>query len=78
MPSLHVAIAVLQALLGWRLSRKLGLILTGYAVIVLLGSVHLAWHYAVDGYLSILLALIVWKASGWAMGLRPARSWALA
>lgn len=77
MPSLHVAIAVLQALLGWRLSRKLGLILTGYAVIVLLGSVHLAWHYAVDGYLSILLALVAWKLSGWAIKLRPARAWAI-
>lgn len=76
MPSLHVAIAVLQALLGWRLSRRLGLILTAYAAVVMLGSVHLAWHYAVDGYLSILLAVIVWKATGWAIERRPARAWA--
>ena len=77
MPSLHVAIAVLQALLGWRVSRRLGLIFSAYAVVIVLGSVHLAWHYAVDGYLSILLALLVWKLTGWALKRRPARHWAL-
>lgn len=64
MPSLHVAIATLQALLGWRISRRLGWLLTAYALVILLGSVHLGWHYAVDGYLSIALMLVIWKLAG--------------
>jgi len=68
MPSLHVAIATLQALLGWRISRRLGWLLTGYAFVILLGSVHLGWHYAIDGYLSIALMLVIWKLVGLGTG----------
>jgi hypothetical protein len=64
MPSLHVAVAVLQALLGWQVSRKLGLLLSAYAAVILLSSVHLGWHYAVDGYFSIALAAAVWFGVG--------------
>ncbi len=71
MPSLHLAIATLQALLGWRISRRLGWLLTGYAVVILLGSVHLGWHYAVDGYLSIALMLVIWKLVGLGIGRSP-------
>ena len=35
MPSMHVAGAVLFALGGWRASRALGLVLTGYALVIL-------------------------------------------
>ncbi len=64
MPSLHLAVATLQALLGWRISRRLGWLLTGYAIVILLGSIHLGWHYAIDGYLSIALMLVIWKLVG--------------
>ena len=32
--------------------------------IILIGSVHLAWHYAVDGYAGILLAAAFWLIAG--------------
>ena len=51
MPSMHVAIATLFALVCWRVRRWLGIVMTIYAVIIMLGSVDLGWHYAVDGYL---------------------------
>ncbi|MDN3683797.1 hypothetical protein QW180_05815 [Vibrio sinaloensis] len=35
-----------------------------YVVAIQIGSVHLAWHYAIDGYLSIVLTLILWKLCG--------------
>lgn len=64
MPSMHVASAVLLALLGWRLNRACGIALTVFAVLILLGSVHLGWHYAVDGYVGAAGAIALWWAAG--------------
>ena len=63
-PSMHVASAALFALAGRAIDRRLGWVMTGFAVVILIGSVHLGWHYAVDGYASIILALLIWKLSG--------------
>jgi hypothetical protein len=73
MPSLHVAIVVLYALLGWRTSHILGALLTFYSLIVLIGSVHLGWHYAVDGYLSIILTILIWRAVGHVLDIHERR-----
>ena len=64
MPSLHNASAVLFALLGWQVSRTHGIALTIFSVLIFLGSIHLGWHYAVDGYLGAALALVIWWIAG--------------
>ena len=56
MPSVHVALAVQLAIMGWHSSKSLGLLLTGFALMIQIGSVHLGYHYAIDGYLGALLA----------------------
>lgn len=61
MPSLHVASSVQLAMLGRALNRKLGIAMTVFAILIMLGSVHLGWHYAVDGYLGALGGYGVWK-----------------
>jgi len=61
MPSLHVAVAFLNALLSSKVHPVLGILGWGYAAIVMFGSVYLGWHYAVDGYLSIAFVLVVWR-----------------
>lgn len=75
MPSLHVSIATLLFLF----SRHLHVVATwGFGLFlgaIMLGSVHLGWHYAVDGYLGALLMTSIW----WAVGLvfpceKPARA----
>jgi hypothetical protein len=33
-------------------------------VLIMIGSVHLGWHYAVDGYASVLTIPLIWKLSG--------------
>lgn len=63
MPSMHNASALLFALAGWKLDRRLGIVMAVYAVLIFLGSVHLAWHYAIDAYLGWALTLVVWWAS---------------
>lgn len=65
MPSMHVASAVLVALLGARISRKAGIVLTSFAIIIMIGSIHLGWHYAVDGYIGAIGAYLIWLAVGW-------------
>jgi hypothetical protein len=67
MPSMHVSVATLMALGGWKLNRTLGILLTSYAAIIMIGSVHLGWHYAVDGYFSIIGTFSIWYGTGYVM-----------
>ena len=64
MPSLHVAISTLLAILACKTSRWWGAAALAFLLVIQLGSVHLAWHYAIDGYLSLLLTPLIWKLSG--------------
>lgn len=64
MPSLHVAIVTLYAISGWYVSRRVGVAMTLYAVVIFIGSIHLGWHYAVDGYVSIVLVAAIWYLVG--------------
>ena len=76
MPSMHTAAALLFALAGWHLNRKLGIALFIFTGMILLGSVHLAWHYAIDGYAGIAIALIAWWVSGIVARKWEAGAWA--
>jgi len=70
MPSLHVAIAVSFVLLGRAIDRRLAIAFAVFAGLIFLGSIHLGWHYAIDGYAAILGAWLIWRAVGWILG-RP-------
>jgi PAP2 superfamily len=63
MPSLHVTVAVLLMLLGWCTNRWLGAVMSVFAGLVVIGSIHLAWHYAVDGIAGAGLAVFFWWAA---------------
>jgi hypothetical protein len=65
MPSMHVSATVLFALLARRVHPWLGYLFAAFALIILIGSVHLAWHYAIDGYLAALSTWLIWRAAGW-------------
>jgi hypothetical protein len=62
-PSMHNGSAILFALAFAKVSRGMGRFFALYAVIILLGSVHLAWHYALDGYAAIALGFLCWWIS---------------
>ena len=64
MPSMHVSMATLMALAGWTVSRPLGRILAAYGVVIWIASIHLGWHYAVDGPVAVVMMLGVWRLAG--------------
>lgn len=63
-PSLHVAMSTLFTLIAWKINRRAGLAASAFLVVTMAGSVHLAWHYALDGYVSAALTLAVWLGVG--------------
>jgi hypothetical protein len=73
MPSLHVAIVFIFVLLGWRINRIFGIGFSIFAAVILIGSVHLGWHYAIDGYFAIVPTYLIWKAVGWLLKRNSAR-----
>jgi len=64
MPSVHVAMPALMAMVGWNRNRLLGAAFWLYTLLVLVATVGLGWHYAVDGYVSIAAVALYWKLSG--------------
>ena len=64
MPSMHIATVTLMTLVAWAHGRWLGLVVTAFSLVILVGSVHLAWHYAIDGYASIIGTVVLWYAVG--------------
>lgn len=64
MPSMHVSIAFLMYLMMRRIGRVAGWVFGAFFVIIFLGSIHLGYHYAVDGYLAIAVTLGIWFAVG--------------
>lgn len=63
-PSMHVSVALLNALAGWRIHRALGVIFAVYLIFIMAGSVHIGWHYAVDGYMSLVTTTVIWLIVG--------------
>lgn len=63
MPSIHNATSTLFMLAAYRINKIFGHVMLAFLFCIILGSVHLAWHYAVDAYLGIIIAVILWKLS---------------
>jgi len=63
-PSMHVATMMLFTLTAFQLDRRLGFVIGALALTILTGSVHLAWHYAIDGYASAAFVALVWFGIG--------------
>lgn len=65
MPSMHVAGTVVMTCYAFTLRRWMGWAMVAFLGVILVGSVALAWHYAIDGYAGIALALALWPLSRW-------------
>ena len=64
MPSVHNGLSALFALAAFRLWRPLGWVVTAYALLIWIGSIHLGWHYAIDGIVSVAMTLGIWRIMG--------------
>jgi hypothetical protein len=64
MPSMHVAMAVLIFLVARRVHWSLGILGFLYVIVIQVGSVHLGWHYAIDGYVAGAATVAIWWAVG--------------
>ena len=64
-PSLHVAGAAWVASVVSSYSRKLAPVAWAYFVLILMGSVFLGWHYALDGIAGLVIALVMYRLVSW-------------
>lgn len=64
MPSVHNGLALLFALAAFRINRAAGWLFAAYALLIWIGSIHLGWHYAVDGIVGDALTYGIWRLSG--------------
>ncbi len=73
MPSIHVAIAFFFTIVAYKVRRILVVPFAASALLMMVGSVALGWHYAVDGYASMLGVGLLWWLSGRLLGARETR-----
>lgn len=65
MPSVHVATTTLFLLLAWQYGKWMRAFFFVFWIFIMAGSVHLAWHYAVDGYAGALMTVFMWWIAGY-------------
>lgn len=58
-PSVHVGIAMMNALFLREINRIAGLLGFAYVVVILVSSTLFGWHYLIDGYVSIAVILLL-------------------
>lgn len=75
MPSMHIAITTIVALVLIRHRAWLTVVAVPLWLFMMIASIHLGWHYAIDGYASAIGAGVIWYLSGriarWWLGRRP-------
>jgi hypothetical protein len=76
MPSMHLATSFSFVLLAFSTDRRLGWAFLAFCALIFIGSVHLGWHYAIDGYVAIAATWLIWRAVGWLLE-RPTMIWLL-
>lgn len=69
MPSMHIAIATLFWLAMREIGPRAGRAFFGFLIVIWIGSVHLAYHYAVDGLISVIAIFALWKLTAWLFAL---------
>jgi len=61
-PSIHVAVTVINALFIGEISRRAASLMWAYVGFIICSSVYLGWHYAIDGYVSVICVTAIYWA----------------
>jgi membrane-associated phospholipid phosphatase len=69
-PSMHVALAAMNAFFLAEYSRRWGMAALVYLAFITASSVYLGWHYAIDGYVAIIVVAAIHYALKRVMPLR--------
>ena len=64
-PSMHLASTWIMWRLAWSMGRAARIFGSAFLICIFIGSIHLGWHYALDGYLAIAGAWALWRLTGW-------------
>jgi hypothetical protein len=70
-PSMHLANATLFMLMARRIHPALTWAGAAFVLVILFASVHLGWHYAVDGYFAVGATVAIWAVVGRMLRRRP-------
>jgi hypothetical protein len=70
-PSMHIASTWIIARLAWDMGKAARIAGCSFLGFIFIGSIHLGWHYAIDGYVAVALAWVLWRMVGWLLN-RPA------
>ncbi|HKP23035.1 MAG TPA: phosphatase PAP2 family protein [Dongiaceae bacterium] len=70
-PSMHIASTWIIARLAWDMGKAARIAGCAFLGFIFIGSIHLGWHYAIDGYMAVALAWTLWRLVGWLLD-RPA------
>ena len=73
MPSMHLSMGFFLVLISWKYHLVLRILSLAFLVVLQIGSVHLGWHYAIDGYVAIIGTYAIWWAVGRALEWRERR-----
>ncbi|MGE4313190.1 MAG: phosphatase PAP2 family protein [Pseudobdellovibrionaceae bacterium] len=60
-PSMHVSVAALILFYGLERGGMVKWASILFFVFIAIGSVHLGWHYAIDGYVGFFLTWVIWR-----------------
>jgi hypothetical protein len=63
-PSMHIASTWIIWRLAWSMGRAARIFGSLFLLFIFVGSIHLGWHYALDGYLAIVGAWMLWRLTG--------------
>lgn len=74
-PSMHVALITVIALFASEYSRRLGAVVWIYLAVIMFSSVYLGWHYAIDGYVSLITMTALYWALRKLMPVLPRLRW---
>jgi hypothetical protein len=63
-PSMHIAMATLWVIVGFTVGKRFGIAALVFLAFIFASSIALGWHYAVDGYVSMIIVPVIWFLVG--------------